>query len=276
MTLIAVTQGLVLADSCRGTPHGYEFSPGKINVYAKPFQMRSARLRFKDWFYGYAGTGDEEVIKHAGEMALIGALDLWWDRYKHIDEMRMIGFHNGFTILLFGLNGVASLEVESGHVHMAYIRYDEIGQVSVGSGAQAYSRLLKEANFHICPVRAMYGTFTMEPTCGGQVEVWRLPTASRGKGTGLVKLGVLPQKDLFGCFKMMATPQRFHFKKESEEWLRSVILRLVKSSPNILSQLTASPSLAPWELHQLKSTRPRTATTSRRSKKSTPSPPTSS
>jgi hypothetical protein len=271
MTLIAQAHGLIVADSCRGTLSGYEYSTGKIFTYPQPALLRSARLKFKDWFYGYAGTGDEEVVKFAGELALSGQLDLWWDRYKCIDEMRFVNDFTTFSIFLFGLDGTLLLEVNSGKIHMQYLMHHQIAQVSIGSGSKAFAKLFTETKFEACPVRTMYGTFTMEPSCGGAVEVWRLPLAVRGKGAGLIKLGEFPHKDLVGCFKMMSTPLKLHFKKESQEWLKSVILRLVKRSPAIAAELTSTQSPKRWVSPLLKSSVPRTVPTSPRSLKSAPS-----
>lgn len=276
MTLIAQAQGLVLADSCRGVATGYEYSPGKIVAYNKPHPMRSARLKFKDWFFGYAGTGDEEVIKYAGELALAGQLDLLEDRYKYVDEMRFLNDYTTFSIMLFGLNGTALLECQSGKVVLSYHEHHATAQVSVGSGARAFNRLFKEGDHTICPVRTMYGTFTMEPSCGGAVEVWRLPLAVRGKNKGFVKLGEFPHKNLLECFQMMSTPNKFHFKEDSREWLKSVIHRLAKRSPNTLAGLMSDKSLRRWASPPSKSVPPKTEATSPASKKSAPSPETSS
>jgi len=262
MTIIAVAHGLVLADSARDTIRGREYVPGKIFKYEKPVQMRSTRQGFKDWFYGFAGTGEDEMIKHCGDMALCGQLDLWLDRYKHVDEMRFLNDLNSFSVLLFGLEGNALLEVNSGNIVLQYHPHTEVASVAIGSGAAAFHRLFNERKFKICPVRAMYGTFAMEPTCGGEVEVWRLPTAVRGKDTGFKKLGTFPHHKLVDCFRMAASPNKFHYKEESKEWLKSLILRLAKRSPKQFAELASKPSLTPWESLSSRSKKPPVASSS--------------
>lgn len=271
MTLIALAKGLVVADSARGTPHGIEYQTGKIITYPTPIQLRSKRLGFKDWFYGFAGTGDEEIVRNAGEMALIGSLDLWWDRFKSIDEMRFINTHTSCSLMLYGLDGVVLLDVESGKINMRYLRYCDFTLAAIGSGGRAYQRLFDELGGIICPVRCAYGSFAMEPTCGGEVEVWRLPLAARGKGKGMIKLDVLPHKSLVECFKMMSTPDRLHYKEESKEWLTNVIARSAKHSPNTFKALMSGLSQKLPSSAKKKSSPPKQELSSPRSHKSTAS-----
>lgn len=230
MTLIAVAHGLVLADSLRATENGFEHSTGKVHTYPHPVQMWSKRLGIKDLFYGYAGTGDEEVSKHAGRMALIGQLDLWRDRYKHVDELRLLNADSSFSILLFGLNGTFKLNVDSGAVELTYHAYMNVTCHAIGSGSEAFYKLFEEGDYTICPVRTFYGAFTMEPTAGGAVEVWQLPTEARGKKGRLRQLQVFPKKSLLESFQMMSKPRALHFKEESKEWLISAFQRSVKNS----------------------------------------------
>lgn len=227
MTLIAVAHGLVIADSARATNQGMEFRTGKVVSYSKPVKMWSKRLKCKDWFYGFAGTGEEEVIQQAGEMAIGGCLDLWWDRYKHVDEMRMINDSTSFSIALFGLNGVVLLEVLSGEIQMVYLSYLEYGYAALGSGAAAFKRIFStEGKDVFCPVRSAYGTFAMEPTCGGALEVWRLPQSRNDR---LTKLEVLPNRSLIECFKQASQPNKFTYYEVSRQWLTELIRRSARS-----------------------------------------------
>ncbi|QVD49289.1 hypothetical protein LUCX_219 [Xanthomonas phage vB_XciM_LucasX] len=223
MTLIAVVEGLVIADSARMTSAGMQYSSGKIFPYPKASKMWSRRLKFVDHFFGFAGTGEDEAIQAAGDIVLCGALDLVTDRYRAMDDLRLINDWNQFSLLLFGLQGVAVLHMQSGKVELEYERYDVLSSVSVGSGHAAFKRLYStDYKTKICPVRAFYGTFALEPTCGGEIEVWRMPLHRRDK---LTKLAQMRQRTLPEIFQFMATPTKYHFKEVSTTW-RSTITQL--------------------------------------------------
>lgn len=227
MTIIAVAHGLVVADQMRDGKDGLFTQAGKVYTYAKPIQMWSKREHFKDYFYGFSGSGECQIIQHAGEMAKIGCLDLWFDRYMHVDEMRMLNDSTSFSILLFGLDGTVLMEAVSGHLSMRYLPYKEYAHVAVGSGATAFRKLFTESDWAMCPVRALYGVMAMEPTCGGEVEVWALPTQRNDR---LRPLRTHPALSTLEIFKIASQPKKLHYKPESQKWLTSLILRSAKSS----------------------------------------------
>ena len=241
MTIVAFTQGLVLADSRRAGPDGLYNRPGKIHTYTKPVKMRSVKHGFKDTFYGFAGSGEDEAIQAAGTRAVIGQLDLWLEGYAQADQMRLLTDQTTFSIMLFGFNGLVLAELISGQVNMGYYTYLEYSRCATGSGCAAFNRIMIENKDSACPVRALYAVQAMEPTCGGEIEVWALPTVERGPEAKLRKLGSHPELNTTGCFKMAAYPKKFHYLKESKAWLTALITRSLESSAKRSKAKTSPP-----------------------------------
>ena len=230
MSLIAVAHGLIVCDSCRYTEGGYAFKTGKVFPYAKPVRMRSKRFPVvNDFYFGFSGTGEDQVIEYAGNVAKAGQLDLLVDRYKHADDMRLITEHTHFTLVFFGLKGLAYLSAYPGDVTLEYAHYGSgAGHAAFGSGAKAFTKIMEAHDDVICPVTAAYLTTMMEPSVGGAMEVWALPTEVRGKENGLRKLGVHPNLSLRQVIKKGSRPAIRPYLKESQKWLLSYIPRLPK------------------------------------------------
>ncbi|WJJ55046.1 hypothetical protein [Xanthomonas phage RTH11] len=228
MTIIAVTQGLVLADALRMDKDGKPYyQSGKIHTYSKPVRLRSTEQGFSDLFYGFAGSGEDEAIHAAGKAAGICQMDLWLAGYNDADRLRLLTDQTSFSIMFFGLNGVILAEIISGSISMMYYSYGDYVRLATGSGCAAWNRLMRDGKDNICPIRAMYGTFAMEPTCGGEIEVWALPNEAKGAFT---KIATYPHRTLFESFRMAGSPKKFHHLKESKEWLKSLIPRLEQNS----------------------------------------------
>jgi hypothetical protein len=215
MTLVLASRGLVIADSLRMIDGEKEFKTGKIYTYQKPVLIQSKSIKVKDYFFGYAGSGDDQVIKAAGEEAARLLLDQWVDTYRLVDQLRCLSSSVGFRIMFFGLKGILTGSVESGNIILKYIPHNEFGTVAAGSGSDAYDVIIREFKGRICPVVAMFAVFALEPTCGGAVEVWRYPLSKKER---LQQLTVLPAQTLPEIFRTVAEPLKFHYPEEMQAW----------------------------------------------------------
>ncbi len=220
MTLIVVDSGLVLADSNRASfAEGKFQQTGKITPYDKPIRKYSKALGIEDVFVGFSGTGNDEVIEYAGNSLNNDlTLDAWKECYRYVDQLRFINSITTCAIMLFGMRGTLFLNVVSGEVTMTYEPYNDFKFVSMGSGQAAYKRLRTELGDDACPVRTMQGVFVMEPTCGGAIEVWALPTATRGKNSHLRRITVHGELPIPALFKQLAKPNQKHHPEEMKAW----------------------------------------------------------
>jgi hypothetical protein len=160
MTLIVSVKGLILADSLRQSPEGETFKTGKIVPYKKPRKIRSRRLKVTDYYFGFAGSGDDQVIDYAGTITGT-TFDAWADRYKYVDDMRCLTNESSFMIMFFGLKGTMTAVVHSGCIELRYHPHSQYSIVSTGSGADAYHRVINEHYGCICPVRAAFAAFAL-------------------------------------------------------------------------------------------------------------------
>lgn len=275
MTLIVSTCGLIIADSARSIDGEMKHvSTGKIKTFGRPIVLQGKRSKIKDTFYGFAGSGEESIIKAAGITTIGISLDSWLDSFKYVDSLRFITDDTNFLIMFFGYKGTLMASIASGYISMQYRPYSQQWMSATGSGAESYRRIVQEYKSIICPVRAAYAAFTMEPTCGGALEVWKLPTLVKGK---MIKIGERPPSTLATCYKEMATPTRCHYPEEMQEWLQIHTPTPVLPQPSRKSSPVKNPPMLPplvgfqgldWTKHWPGPIYPR-------SKKSTPSPSTS-
>lgn len=246
MTSIVYNKGLIIADSQRVSYTSGEFlKTGKVHAFDKPIKKYSKELGIEDHFVGFSGTGNDEIIEYAGN-ALLGelTLDAWKESYRYVDQLRFLHSQSGGTIMVFGTRGILLLHLVSGDINMKYHLYAEYRSISIGSGESAFKRLNQLLGESACPVRITYGTFVMEPTCGGSVEVWALPTAVRGKGALLRHVATHPELKLPALFKQMATPNKLYHPKEIEAWHSFQKIPLPDGWPKPSKEKTSPKSLA--------------------------------
>jgi hypothetical protein len=268
MTLIVSAKGLILADSLRRTPEADLFKTGKITPYERPRHIRSRRLGITDTYFGFAGSGDDQIVEYAGATTF-GVFDIWEDRYRVIDEMRCLTEHSSFLIMFFGLKGTMAALVNSGLIDLEYYPHSQYSTVMTGSGADAYHRVVKEHQGRICPVRAAFAAFAMEPSCGGAVEVWRAPLSVK---EGLKKLVVIPAAPLPKCFTIASQPRKLMYAQEHIPWLQQNIPDLEKPSPKPSKTKTARKRLLLPGFRTLKWGKPSLESFFHRLKVSPPSP----
>lgn len=273
MSLIAIAHGLVVCDSARWTSDGMIFKSGKVFPYTKPVRMWSKRHKFRDLFYGFSGTGEDAVIEFAGNVAKAGQLDLLFDRYRHADEMRLITGITHFTLVLYGLNGTAYLKVNPGSISLEYTSYGGgAGHIAFGSGAEAFTQTFAAYDDNLCPLTASYLVTLMEPTVGGAMEVWSLPTAAKGPGAKLIKLGSYPALTMPQVIKLASKPKNKPFIEECQTWLLTYLPRLPKSLLKRLTGKTTPPSREMLDSPRRSSKKPSKVASSRPSRKSRTSP----
>lgn len=230
MTLIVASRGLIIADSLRMVNDEATFKTGKIFPYDKPVFLQSKAFKFKDYFFGYAGSGEDAIIKAAGQHATTVLFDAWVADYRTVDKLRCL-LDTGLCMMFFGLKGILAISIHSGEIRIGYLDHRDHGTVITGSGLDAYIRIVREFKGDICPVKASYATFAMEPSCGGAIEVWKYPLSKKERMT---QIKIHEAINLPSVFKMAASGRKHFYQEINQTWLTTHTPNSPKYSPTSL------------------------------------------